>query len=286
LLKITIKKVRNDLLMNKKYINYETEDTITKYFKDVKKTTPLTIDKEVELAKRIKRGDQKAIDELVTANLKFVVSIAKEYQGQGLNLSDLINEGNIGLIKAASRFDHTKGFKFISYAVWWVKQSIIQSLNDNARIVRLPVNVINRISKINKEFGNGNDNEYEILSNIKDIDEELINNGSFSLNKNINNEGGEIIDLIIGDKMNESFEDLEITDNIKYELNNILSVLDERERMIIESYFGINTDHDGMTLEAIGDKYNLTKERIRQIKEKAIRKLRNNTDNLQKYINL
>jgi RNA polymerase primary sigma factor len=223
LLKITIKKVRNDLLMNKKYINYGAEDTITKYFKDVKKTTPLTVDKEVELAKRIKRGDQKAIDELVTANLKFVVSIAKEYQGQGLNLSDLINEGNIGLIKAASRFDHTKGFKFISYAVWWVKQSIIQSLNDNARIVRLPVNVINRISKINKEFGNGNDNEYEILSNIKDIDEELINNGSFSLNKNINNEGGEIIDLIIGDKMNESFEDLEITDNIKYELNNILS---------------------------------------------------------------
>jgi RNA polymerase primary sigma factor len=280
------KKIRNDLLMNKKYINYETEDTITKYFKDVKKTTPLTIDKEVELAKRIKKGDQKAIDELVTANLKFVVSIAKEYQGQGLNLSDLINEGNIGLIKAASRFDHTKGFKFISYAVWWVKQSIIQSLNDNARIVRLPVNVINRISKINKEFGNGNDNEYEILSNIKDIDEELINNGSFSLNKNINDEGGEIIDLIIGGKMNESFEDLEITDNIKYELNNILSVLDERERMIIESYFGINTDHDGMTLEAIGDKYNLTKERIRQIKEKAIRKLRNNTDNLQKFINL
>jgi RNA polymerase primary sigma factor len=272
--------------MSKKYINYENEDTITKYFKDVKKTRLLTADEEVVLAKRIKKGDQKAIDELVTANLKFVVSIAKEYQGQGLNLSDLINEGNIGLIKAATRFDHTKGFKFISYAVWWVKQSIIQSLNDNARVVRLPVNVINRLSKINKEIGNGDDNETELLANMKDIDEILINNNSYSLNQNINEEGGEIVDLIIGDKINESFEDVEVNDMIKDELNNILSVLDERERMIIESYFGVNTDHDGMTLEAIGDKYNLTKERIRQIKEKAIRKLRHNTDNLQKYMNL
>ena len=270
--------------MSKKFVNYSTDDTISKYFKEIKKSKSLTPEQEVELAKRIKKGDQLAVDELVNANLKFVISIAKEYQGQGLTLSDLISEGNLGLIKAATRFDHTKGFKFISYAVWWVKQSIIQSLNDNSRVVRLPANIINKISKLNKEFGNGEDNESELMSEISEFDASLLNYPkTSSLNQSVNEDGGEIIDLIIGDEIET---ELEVSDIVKDELNNILSVLDERERMIIESYFGINSNHDGMTLEAIGDKYDLTKERIRQIKEKAIRKLRHNTKKLQTLINL
>jgi RNA polymerase primary sigma factor len=272
--------------MSKKFVSYTSEDTISKYFKDVKKTVSLTPEQEVELAIRIKNGDKSAIDELVTANLKFVVSVAKDYQGQGLTLSDLINEGNYGLIKAAYRFDHTRGFKFISYAVWWVKQSIMQSLNENSRVVRLPANVINKISKLNKEFGNGDDNENELMSDMSDFDESLLNyQKTTSLNHTINDDGNEIIDLIIGDDETSS-ETLEISDIVKTELKNILSDLDERERMIIESYFGINTEHDGMTLEAIGDKYDLTKERIRQIKEKAIRKLRHNTKKLQSLMSL
>jgi len=273
--------------MSKKFLNYSSDDTITKYFKDVKKTATLTPEQEVELAIRIQNGEQSAIDELVKANLKFVVSVAKEYQGQGLSLSDLINEGNYGLIKAATRFDHTRGFKFISYAVWWVKQSIIQSLNENARVVRLPANIINKISKLNKEFGNGEDNEDELMKEISNFDESLLNYPkASSLNQNANEDGGEIIDLIVGDEIESYDEEDGVSDIVKLELNNILSVLDERERMIIECYFGINTYHDGMTLEAIGDEYGLTKERIRQIKEKAIRKLRHNTKKLQNLINL
>lgn len=273
--------------MSKKFLTYSTDDTISKYFKDVKKSTALTPEQEVELAIKIKNGDQSAIDELVSANLKFVISVAKEYQGQGLTLSDLINEGNYGLIKAATRFDHTRGFKFISYAVWWVRQSIIQSLNENSRVVRLPANVINKMSKLNKEFGNGEDNEDELLNEMTDFDETLLSYPKCSsLNQNVNEDGGEIIDLIVGDEIETSLEEIEVNDIVKAELNNILNVLDERERMIIESYFGINTEHDGMTLEAIGDKYDLTKERIRQIKEKAIRKLRHNTSKLQTLINL
>lgn len=270
--------------MSKKFVNYTSEDTISKYFKDVKKTVSLTPEQEVELAIKIKNGDKSAVDELVTANLKFVVSVAKDYQGQGLTLSDLINEGNYGLIKAAYRFDHTRGFKFISYAVWWIKQSIMQSLNENARIVRLPANIINKMSKLNKEFGDGCDNKNELMSDISDFDVSLLNyQKTTSLNQTINEDSGEIIDLIVGDNNEET---LGMSDIVKKELKNILSELDERERVIIESYFGINTEHDGMTLEAIGDKYGLTKERIRQIKEKAIRKLRYNTHKLQSLINL
>ena len=162
--------------MSKKFINFESEDSISKYFKDVRKTVLLTQQEEVDLAKKIKKGDQKAIDKLVKANLKFVVSIAKEYQGQGLALSDLISEGNLGLIKAATRFDHNKGFRFISYAVWWIKQSIIQSLNDNARMVRLPANVINKISYLNREiskFETANERE-PVFGEIFDRDNEAM----------------------------------------------------------------------------------------------------------------
>jgi RNA polymerase primary sigma factor len=274
--------------MNKRYINFDNNDCISKYFKDVRKSTLLTQKEEIKLAKRIKKGDKNAIDELVNANLKFVVSIAKEYQGQGLPLSDLISEGNYGLVKAATRFDHRRGFRFISYAVWWVKQSIIQSLNDNARVVRLPANVINKISKLNKEiakFEYANERE-PIFGEITDdeFDVELLNFPKCaSLNDQINEEGDELIELIPSEFVDE--DKLELDEKIKQQLTKTLSVLDERERNIIECYFGIDTDCEPMTLEAIGEKYSLTKERIRQIKEKAIRKLRHNAHNLYDLIN-
>ena len=275
--------------MSKKYINFDNDDSISKYFKDVRKSKLLTYPEEIELAKRIKEGDIRATNKLVESNLKFVVSIAKDYQGQGLPLSDLINEGNYGLIKAASKFDHTKGFRFISYAVWWVRQSIIQSLNDNARIVRLPANVINKISYLNKEiakFEYANEREPvfgEILDKDKDTASMLTFPKCASLNDVINEEGDELIELIPSDV--ESEDRLIIDERIKNQINKTLEILDEREKSIIECYFGINTQCEAMTLEAIGDKYGLTKERIRQIKEKAIRKLRHNAHDLFSLIN-
>lgn len=275
--------------MNKKFTNFETDDSIAKYFKEVRKSVLLTPEEEVNLAKRIKEGDAKATEELVNANLKFVVSIAKEYQNQGLPLCDLISEGNYGLIKAASRFDHNRGFRFISYAVWWIKQSIIQGLNDNARVVRLPANVINKITKLNKEISRfENDNEREpvfgeILKGESQIAATLSFPRAISLNQLINEDGDELIELIPGESID--VDELEITEKIKDELTKTLSILDNRERMIIESYFGIDTECESMTLEAIGEKYGLTKERIRQIKEKAIRKLRHNAQGLQMLMN-
>jgi len=274
--------------MSKKFVNFNNDDSLGKYFKDVRKSTILTQNEEIELAKKIKNGDQNAINKLVNANLKFVVSIAKEYQGQGLPLSDLINEGNYGLIKAATKFDHNKGFRFISYAVWWVKQSIIQSLNDNARVVRLPANVINRILQLNKEIAKFElENEREpIFGEIFDKENEAISLVTYprhtSLNEVINEDGDELIELIPDNVDEEMF----VVDNrLRDEINNALSVLNDRERAIIESYFGINIDCEPMTLEAIGERYGLTKERIRQIKEKAIRKLRNNAHDLYVLLN-
>jgi RNA polymerase primary sigma factor len=274
--------------MNKKYVNFDNDDSISKYFKDVRKSVVLTQNEEISLAKRIKNGDNKAIEELVNANLKFVISIAKEYQGQGLALSDLISEGNYGLVKAATRFDYKRGFRFISYAVWWVKQSIIQGLNDNARVVRLPANVINKISKLNKEiakFEHINERE-PIFGEIVDeeVSVELLRYPKCaSLNEFINEDGDELIELIPGEEQQE--DKIEVDERIKKQLGKTLSVLDERERNIVECYFGIDTDCEPMTLEAIGEKYSLTKERIRQIKEKAIRKLRHNAHDLYDLIN-
>lgn len=275
--------------MKRKYVNFSNDDSISKYFKDVRKSNLLTPKEEIKLAKKIKKGDQKAINDLVKANLKFVISIAKEYQGQGLPLSDLINEGNYGLIKAANKFDHKRGFRFISYAVWWVKQSIIQSLNDNARMVRLPANVINKLSYLNKQIAKfEHENEREpVYGEIFDKDKEVMTLLHFprcaSLNDTINEEGDELIELIPSETKDENR--LVVDDKIRNEINKTLSVLDERERVIIECYFGINTDCEPMTLEAIGEKYDLTKERIRQIKEKAIRKLRHNAHDLYNLIN-
>lgn len=268
-------------MTNKKFINPQ-EDSISNYLKDVRKSEIINADKEVELAKRIQEGDNKALEELVTANLRFVISIAKEYQNQGLPLADLISEGNYGLITAAKRFDHTKGFRFISYAVWWVKQSIIQSLNENARTVRLPANVINKLSKLKKEI-----DDFEKKFERKPLEGEEIemvfHPTISSLNSTINEDGDELLDVI--EDPNSLRPDQDINgqeEETKENINKILSVLSERERAIIEMYFGLNGSP--LTLEEIGEEFELTKERIRQIKEKAIRKIRNNADILKEYL--
>lgn len=276
--------------MGKNYITDYGEDSIGKYFKEVRKSELLTPKEEVDLAERIKDGDEVAIELLVNANLKFVISIAKEYQNQGLPLADLISEGNYGLIKAALRFDSTKGFRFISYAVWWIKQSIIQSLNDNSRMIRLPANVILKLSKIRKEiekFEFQNEREAttnDVLNPNKSEDDDelklILTPRVNSLDVPINEDGGELSQMI-----GETIEDggsYVIDQRLKEELNKALANLDERERDIIESYFGMNNKDigKGMTLDDIGERYGLTKERIRQIKEKAIRKLRHNSHNL------
>lgn len=275
--------------MSRKYVNFDVEDNIGKYFKDVRKSIILTPSEEIRLAERIKEGDEKAVELLVNANLKFVISVAKEYQNQGLPLSDLISEGNYGLIKAAKRFDHEKGFRFISYAVWWIRQSILQSLNDNARMVRLPANIINKITYLNKEiskfeFLNEREPVYgEIFDKDKEVMDLVYYPKCLSLNETINEDGDELIELI--PNLDEEENQLEIDNKVKDELQKTLSVLDDREKEIIENYFGINTNLEPMTLEAIGEKYNLTKERIRQIKEKAIRKLRHNANGLYSLMN-
>ena len=256
----------------KDYIITDRCDTIRKYFKDVSDTKLLTIEEEIELANKIQtNGDESAIEKLVKANLKFVISIAKEYQGLGLSLPDLISDGNLGLIKAAAKFDPTRGFRFISYAVYWIKQSIMQSLNDNSRMIRLPTNIITKISKMNKDKSINNEVYPTCIS---------LNTKIYSDSKDI-----EILDTISDD----SVEDFEILDRetlkLKEIINNSLTILSERERGIIECYFGLNTYCEPMTLEAIGDKYDLTKERIRQIKEKAIRRLRCNNEELYSLIN-
>jgi RNA polymerase primary sigma factor len=273
--------------MSKRVISTDGEESLSKYFKDVKKTTLLTPEEEVSLAIKIQQGDELAKEKLVNSNLKFVISIAKDYQNQGLALSDLISEGNYGLVKAATRFDHTRGFRFISYAVWWIKQSIIQSLNENARLVRLPANVINKLSNLRKEiekfeFQNEREPIYgEILDeNNEPLDLQLYPRCA-SLNDIINDDGDEMIDVV---HIKENDIDFVVDERLRKKIESVLSVLDERERHIIECYYGINTDFESMTLEAIGEKYLLTKERIRQIKEKAIRKLRHNADELHEMV--
>lgn len=271
--------------MRKAYVNFNGDDSISKYFKEIRKSDLLSPDEEVELAKRIQKGDKSATDKLVNSNLKFVISIAKEYQGQGLSLSDLISEGNLGLVKAASRFDHTRGFRFISYAVWWIKQSIIQSLNDNARVIRLPSNVITKISNMKKEI------EKNQFLEDRDISiEEMKDSDNFvdlskipscgSINEVINDEGNELHE-VIEDKSNLKDKGIyDIDERVKDEIKFALNKLSEREKDIIESYFGLNTDIECMTLEAIGDKFGITKERVRQLKEKAIRKMRHNASGI------
>jgi RNA polymerase primary sigma factor len=270
--------------MKKTFINFNGDDALSKYFKDVRKTNLITPEREVTLSKRIKNGDDSAMDELINANLKFVISISKEYQGQGLSLSDLISEGNYGLIKAANKFDHTKGFRFISYAVWWIRQSILHSLSENSRTIRLPSNVVNKLSQLKKEIQKfEHENEREPVCG-EVIGDELVmftTPTCSSLNDKVSEDGSELYELIEDVNLIKDKNYYEVDDRVRSELERTLDILDDRERNIVECYFGINSGCEPMTLEDIGDRFNLTKERIRQIKERAIRRLRFNSSCLQ-----
>ena len=269
------------MISNKRFIE-TSEDSISKYLKEVRKMDMLTTEEELEIAKKISEGDDRAIEKLVNANLRFVISVAKEYQGQGVPLVDLINEGNYGLIKAANKFDHTRGFRFISYAVWWVKQSILQCLSENSRTVRLPVNITNQLSKIKKEIAQFEQENHRKPTDM-DMDLSVLNHPTCgSLNDKINEDGDEILDLVEDDSFERPDADFYSEEMLKINLEETLSVLSEREKKIVYMYFGI--DGSPMTLEQIGEEFGLTKERIRQIKEKSLRKLRSNSNNLFEFI--
>ena len=252
--------------MNRKYF-YEKEDSVGFYLNDVKRYELLNSDEEEEIFQKIKNGDKEALDKLVNANLRFVISVAKEYQNRGLNISDLISEGNYGLIVAAHKFDPSKGFKFTSYAVWWIKQSILQSINENSRMIRLPNNIISKLNKMDK---------YDANFHEKMLDEfSMILPNCSSLNNVINEDGDELIN-IIEDNLFSKPDELESEQNAlkRKEIVKAISLLSEREKEIILLYYGINCEE--LTLERIGEQVGLTKERVRQVKENAIRKIRNN----------
>lgn len=273
-------------------MHYGNETAVTSYFKDIRKYDLLTKEEEIELTNKIKNGDEKSLKKLMESNLKFVIRIAKEYQGNGLPLSDLISEGNYGMMKAASKFEPEKGYRFISYAVWWIKQSILQSLNDNSRIVRLPTNVVNKISTLKaqiEKFEHENEREPvfgEVLCEDGDVYDFETSQYRLYLNDCVNDDDSstEFGDLLCADEERTSF-DLEEDKRLKTELANVLSKLDDREAEILKLYFGIDSDFEPMTLEAIGDRYDLTKERVRQIKERAILKLRHHAKTLHDIIN-
>jgi len=269
------------MISNKRFIE-TTEDSISNYLKEVRKIDLIKPEEEVILAKKILGGDDGALNKLVNSNLRFVISVAKEYQGQGVPLVDLISEGNYGLIKAAKRFDHTKGFRFISYAVWWVKQSILQSLCEHSRTVRLPVNIVNQLSKVKKEMAKF-EQENQRYATHTDMDLTILNHPTCSsLNEKINEDGDEVLDLVEDHTFERPDANILTEDVLKSELDKTLSILSDREKRIIDMYFGI--DGGSLTLEQIGDEFGLTKERIRQIKEKALRKLKNNCDNLFEFV--
>ena len=262
----------------------ESNRSLSRYLEEIGDFEPLNPDREVELAIKIKKNDHSALEELVKANLRFVVSVAKDYQGQGLPLTDLINEGNLGLIKAAGRFDETRGFKFISYAVWWIRQSILQALAEHSRIVRLPLNRVGTISKITKTAEKleaeieRSPNEKEIgrqlnMTSDEVIDAMRISRRHQSLNAPFRDgDKNSLIDIIKDD--NQIAPDTPLmNDSLKDEIRNSLDTLKDRERMVIKMYFGIERDY-ALTLNEIGEEFNLTRERVRQIKEKAIRRLR------------
>ncbi|WP_167606114.1 sigma-70 family RNA polymerase sigma factor [Maribellus sediminis] len=259
--------------------------SLDKYLHEIGKVELLSAEKEVELAKRIKKGDREALETLIKANLRFVVSVSKQYQNQGLSLPDLINEGNLGLIKAAERFDETRGFKFISYAVWWIRQSILQALAEQARIVRLPLNKIGSINKINKAF-NKLEQEFqreptvEELAELMDIRPDLIEDSMNSSNVHISmdaplreEEANNMYDVMMNEDSPKPDEDL-MDNSLRQEIERSLATLGDREAEILRYYFGLK-GYQQHTLEEIGDEFGLTRERVRQIKEKAIKKLKN-----------
>mgnify|MGYP000938949311 CR=1 FL=1 len=256
--------------------------SLDKYLQEIGKEDLITVEEEVELAQRIRKGDQKALEKLTRANLRFVVSVAKQYQNQGLSLPDLINEGNLGLIKAAEKFDETRGFKFISYAVWWIRQSILQALAEQSRIVRLPLNQVGSLNKINKAFSRfEQENERrpspEELADSLDLPAEKVADTLRVSGRHISvdapfveGEDNSLLDVLVNDDSPIADRTL-INESLSTEVERALSTLTERERDIIKLFFGINTQE--MTLEEIGEKFGLTRERVRQIKEKAIRRL-------------
>jgi RNA polymerase primary sigma factor len=270
--------------------------SLDKYFHDIGKVTLLTPEQEVELAIKIRQGDAEALEKLTKANLRFVVSVAKQYQSQGLSLGDLINEGNLGLIKAARRFDETRGFKFISYAVWWIRQSIMQALAEQSRIVRLPLNRVGALNKIGKAYSNL-EQEYErepspeeladeLHMNVDDVSEAMtLSAKHLSMDAPFtSNEENRLLDVLENEELPAPDNTL-MSESLKEEVERALSKLAEREAEVIKLYFGFETD-EPLTLEEIGEKFNLTRERVRQIKEKAIRRLRNTTRSkeLKKYL--
>ena len=271
-----------------KSITNRESDSLDKYLQEIGHEELISVEEEVELAQRIKKGDRKALEKLTRANLRFVVSVAKQYQNQGLSLPDLINEGNVGLIKAAEKFDETRGFKFISYAVWWIRQSILQAIAEQSRIVRLPLNQVGSVNKINRVL-NKFEQEHErrpsideIADNV-DIPHEKIEEAMKVNSRHVSvdapfaeGEDNSLLDVLPNNDSPMADKKL-VMESLREEINRALQTLNERERNIIEVFFGINQQE--MTLEEIGDKYGLTRERVRQIKEKAIRRLRHNTKN-------
>ena len=275
------------LKISKSITNRE-DSTLDKYLQEITQEKLLTTEEEITLARKIKEGDKDALQKLTRANLRFVVSVAKQYQHQGLSLPDLINEGNIGLIKAAEKFDDTRGFKFISYAVWWIRQSIMQALADQSRLVRLPLNQVGSVNKINK-ISHKFEQEFERKPSIAEIAEEINlpqervsdaikgNNRHVSMDAPLTdgNDNG-LADLLQGNEGPDIDTHL-LLESLREELKLALNILDERERFVIEAFYRINQPE--MTLQEIGAKKGLTRERARQIREKAIRKLRKNTQN-------
>ena len=271
------------LKISKQITNRESQ-SLDKYLQEIGKVDLLTPDEEVELAKRIKEGDQIALEKLTKANLRFVVSVAKQYQNQGLSLGDLINEGNLGLIKAAQRFDETRGFKFISYAVWWIRQSILQALAEQSRIVRLPLNRVGSLNKISKTFSEleqkyEREPSPEELAEVLDVttaevvDTMKISGRHVSMDAPfVQGEENSLLDVLENDSEETPDSGL-MNDSLRREVQRALSTLTQREADVITLYYGLNGEH-AMTLEEIGEKFNLTRERVRQIKEKAIRRLR------------
>lgn len=273
------------LKISKQVTNRETA-SLDKYLQEIGKVELISADEEVELAIKIRAGDQNALERLTKANLRFVVSVSKQYQNQGLSLPDLINEGNLGLIKAAQRFDETRGFKFISYAVWWIRQSILQALAEQSRIVRLPLNKIGSINKINKTFSLL-EQEYERepsaseIADILEISENEVKESMKNSGRHVSMDaplasdedaGGSMYDVMEG-KDNPSPEQGLLNESLRREIERALHTLTIREGDVIRLYFGLNGEHS-MTLEEIGERFALTRERVRQIKEKAIRRLK------------
>lgn len=260
--------------------------SLDKYLQEIGREDLITVEEEVELAQAIKRGDRRALEKLTRANLRFVVSVAKQYQNQGLSLPDLINEGNLGLIKAAEKFDETRGFKFISYAVWWIRQSILQALAEQSRIVRLPLNQVGSLNKINKAFSRF-EQEHERRPSPEELAETLdlpaekvadtlrVSGRHISVDAPfVEGEDNSLLDVLVNDDSPVADKTL-INESLSTEVERALATLTERERDIIRLFFGINCQE--MTLEEIGEKFGLTRERVRQIKEKAIRRLRHSS---------